>query len=443
MSLHSRKKGGVTMSFALNAVYNNYLTAYTPKPLTKYDTHKKSELRDVYNSIVKINRDAPWYLPTTNRAAQQYAVDLKENARGLRNTIAQLGGLEGEGLLNKKSAFSSDEDIVTASYIGSQELEEPLSALQLEVRSLASGQENLGLFLPNEKVSLAPDTYSFDIGVNDMNYEFQFTIGDSETNRDVQERLARLIDNSGIGIKADLVESEGRSSLRLTSESTGLPQGKQQIFSVSDDHTSKTAGAVEYFGLDYVSHEASNASLLVNGEARSSASNHFTLGKLFEVELKGISEEGKSTQIGLKTDVESLTDNVDHLIGGYNDFIRAASSYLEAQTKSKQLISELKGIVGVYGTSLSPLGLSMAEDGTLFMDKDLLQQTAMQSQDLTETFGTLKNFSASLLRKSNQVSINPMDYVQKTVVAYKNPGHNYISPYVTSAYSGMMFNSYC
>lgn len=431
------------MSFALNAVYNNYLTAYTPKPLTKYDTHKKSELRDVYNSIVKINRDAPWYLPTTNRAAQQYAVDLKENARGLRNTIAQLGGLEGEGLLNKKSAFSSDEDIVTASYIGSQELEEPLSALQLEVRSLASGQENLGLFLPNEKVSLAPDTYSFDIGVNDMNYEFQFTIGDSETNRDVQERLARLIDNSGIGIKADLVESEGRSSLRLTSESTGLPQGKQQIFSVSDDHTSKTAGAVEYFGLDYVSHEASNASLLVNGEARSSASNHFTLGKLFEVELKGISEEGKSTQIGLKTDVESLTDNVDHLIGGYNDFIRAASSYLEAQTKSKQLISELKGIVGVYGTSLSPLGLSMAEDGTLFMDKDLLQQTAMQSQDLSETFGTLKNFSASLLRKSNQVSINPMDYVQKTVVAYKNPGHNYISPYVTSAYSGMMFNSYC
>lgn len=443
MSLHSRKKGGVTMSFALNAVYNNYLTAYTPKPLTKYDTHKKSELRDVYNSIVKINRDAPWYLPTTNKAAQQYAVDLKENARGLRNTIAQLGGLEGEGLLNKKSAFSSDENIVTASYIGSQELEEPLPELQLEVRSLASGQENLGMFLPNEKVSLAPDTYSFDVGINDMNYEFQFTIGDSETNRDVQERLARLINNSGIGIKADLAESEERTSLRLVSESTGLPQGKQHIFSVSDSHTSKAAGAVEYFGLDYTSHEPSNASLLVNGEARSSASNHFTLGKLFEVELKGISEEGRNAQIGLKTDVESLTDNVDHLIGGYNDFIRAASFYLEAQTKSKQLISELKGIVGFYGTSLEPLGLTMVEDGTLQMDKDLLRQTAMQSQDLSETFGTLKNFSASLLRKSNQVSINPMDYVQKTVVAYKNPGHNYISPYVTSAYSGMMFNSYC
>ena len=31
------------MGPVMNAVYNNYLTAYTPKPLTKYDAHKKSE----------------------------------------------------------------------------------------------------------------------------------------------------------------------------------------------------------------------------------------------------------------------------------------------------------------------------------------------------------------------------------------------------------------
>lgn len=431
------------MSFALNAVYNNYLTTYTPKAVTQYDTHKKSELRNVYNSIVKINRDAPWYLPTTNKETQQYAVDLKENARELHNTIAQLGGLEEEGLFSKKSAFSSDEEVVTASYIGSQNPSSEVPDLQLEVRSLASAQENLGLFLENGKVALSPGTYSFDVGINDMNYEFQFTIGETETNRDVQERLVRLINNSGIGLKADLAESEGRTSLRLTSEATGLSQGKQQIFSVSDNHTSKTAGTVEYFGLDYTSRNPSNASFLVNGEERTASSNHFTIGKLYEVELKGISEEGKPAQIGLKTDTESLADNVGQLVGSYNDFIRAASSYLETQSKSKQLVSELKSIAGIYENSLESFGVSMAEDGTLNVDKDLLRQTAIQSEDISETFGTLKNFSASLLSKSNQVSINPMKYVQKTVVAYKNPGHTYVSPYTTSAYSGMMFNSYC
>lgn len=431
------------MSSVLNAVYNNYLTAYTPKALTRYDTHKKSELRSVYNSIVKLNKEAPWYLPTTNKDTQRYAVDIKENARELHNTIAQLGGLEEDGLFNKKSAYSSDENVVSASYIGSRTSDDQIPSLELEIRSLASSQENLGLFLPEAKVALVPDTYSFDVSINEMNYEFQFAVGESETNRDVQERLVRLINNSGIGIRAELAEADGRTSLRLTSEATGLSQGKTHLFHISDDKTSKRAGTVEYFGLDYISREAANADISVNGEERSPSSNHFTIGKLFEVQLNGITEEGSPVTLGLKTDVESLTDNISHLIGGYNDFVKAASSYMETQSKSRQLVNEMKGIAGIYSNSLESLGVTLSEDGTLSVDRELLRQSAMQSEDVAETFESLKNLSDMLLKKSNQVSLNPMNYVQKTVVAYKNPGHNFVSPYTTSAYSGMMFNSYC
>jgi len=432
------------MSMALNAVYNNYMTMYTPKTLTRYDTHKKSELRNVYNTIVKINRDAPWYLPTTSRDTQKYAIDLKENARELHNTIAQLGGLDEENsLLSKKSAYSSDENIATVSYIGSQKLTGTVPDLELEVRSLAASQENLGYYLPNDKVTLPPDTYSFDVGINDMNYEFQFTIGESETNREVQERLVRLINNSDIGLHASLEESEDQTSIRLTSDSTGLGSGKSQKFSISDTHTSKTSGTVDYFGLDYVSREASNAKFLLNGEERTASSNHFTTGKLFDIQLVGVSPEDTPIRIGLKTDVESLTDNVSHLIGGYNDFIKAASSYLESQSKSRQLIHEFEGIAAYYSPSLESMGMTLTEDGTLTIDKDQIRQSALQSPDVSETFGYLKNFSSTLLRKSDQVSLNPMEYVEKVMVAYKNPGHNFISPYVTSAYSGMLFNGYC
>lgn len=434
------------MSMALNTVYNNYLSTYTPKALTKYDTHKKSELRSVYNSIVKMNKDAPWYLPTTSRQTQHYAVDLKENARDLHNTIAQLGGLEeGNGLLSKKSAYSSDEDIVKATYIGPQKTKDEIPNLQLEVKSLASSQENLGFFLPDEKAALPPDTYSFDVGVNDMNYEFQFTIGESETNREVQERLARLINNSDIGLKASLAESEGRTSLRLTSESTGLGPGRSQIFTVSDSHTSKASGTVEYFGLDYISRDASNAQFLLNGEERTSSSNHFTIGKLFDVQLTGISPEDKTVQIGLKTDIESLTDNVTHLISGYNDFIKAASAYLDSQSQSRKLVQEFKGIAAVYRPSMESMGMNIEDDGTLNVNRDQLKQSALRSDNINETFAYLKSFSTTLLRKSDQVSLNPMDYVDKTMVAYKNPiaSRNYVSPYSTSAYTGMMFNSYC
>jgi flagellar hook-associated protein 2 len=431
------------MSFALNTLYNNYLTAYAPKSLGKDDTHKESELRSVYNSIVKINRDAPWYLPTTSQDAKQYAVSLKENARQLYHVIAGLGGLETDAIFDRKSAFSSDEEIAAATYIGTQENTDDVPEFQLEVKELASAQQNLGLFLPDEKVTLSPGTYSFDVTINDMSYEFQFAISETETNREVQERLSRLISNSGIGIRADLVESDGLTSLHLTSDSTGLPQGKPEIFSVSDDSTSKQSGTVSYFGLDYVSHAPTDAKFCIDGEENSSHTNRVTIAKLFEVELKGVSDEGETTQIGLKTDTESLTDNISRLIGGYNDFLRAASSHPEVQEKSGQLVNELKDIACFYGSSLDAIGLTMSEDGTLNIDTDLLHRTALQSEDIVETFGTLKNFSASLLQKSNQVSINPMEYIRKTVVAYKNPGHNYVSPYTPSAYSGMLFSSYC
>lgn len=431
------------MSMVLNTVYNNYLSTYTPKSVTRYDTHKKSELRDVYNSIVKLNKDAPWYLPTTSKAIQNYAVSLKENARGLYTTIAQLGGLEQDGLLSRKSAFSSDEELVTASFIGEKPPEDASFEHTLEVRSLACSQENMGLFLENTPTSLPPDTYSFDVSVNDMNYEFQFTVGESETNRDIQSRLMRLVNNSGIGIRASLIESEGRTALRMTSESTGLSLGRSDIFRISDDHTSKTGGTVDYFGLDYTSRAPSNARFVLNGEERIAPSNHFTLGKMFDIELKGVTAPDEPVHIGLKADSDSLTDNVTRLVGGYNAFIKAASTYLEYQSKSNNLVKEMKGIVSLYTNSMESMGLNMTADGTLQIQPDLLSETVNQSEDITETFSYLKDFSNSLLRKSSQISLNPMDYVDKTMVAYKNPGHNFVSPYNTSAYSGMMFNSYC
>ncbi len=431
------------MGAVLTNVYNNYLSTYAPKGLTRYDTHKKSELRSIYNSIVKQNKEAPWYLPTTNRETQRYAVDLKENARDLHNTIAQLGGLEEEGLFSKKSAFSSDNEVVTAAYIGSKATGEADPSFQIEVKSLATSQENMGLFLNDDAVTLEPGTYSFDVAINDMNYEFQFAINEGDTNFDVQNRLVRLINNADIRLKASIVEDNSLTALRLTSEATGLSNGKTKIFSISDARTSKQSGTVEYFGLDYISREASNARFLINGEERSSASNHFTVGKLFEVELKNISPEGTPVQIGLKTDTESLADNVINLVNGYNDFVKAASSYLDSQYKSKQLVREFKNIATHYSNSFESMGVNMTEDGTLKVDEDLLHKTTTESEDIKETFSYLKSFSSSLLQKSNQVSLNPMDYVEKKIVAYKNPGHNFISPYTTSAYSGMMFNGYC
>ncbi len=431
------------MSAALSNVYNHYLSAYASPSITRYDAHKKSELRSIYNSIVKLNKESPWYLPTNGTDVQQYVIHLKESARSLHNTIVSLGGLEDTDLLSKKTAFSSDPDVAAAAFIGTYTPGGNISSLSLEVQSLAVSQENMGTFLFSGKTGLPADTYSFDVSINDMNYEFQFSIGENDTNRDIQNRLARLINNSDIGIRARVLESDNRSALVLHAEATGLAPGQTEQFHISDQHTSKTRGAVAYLGIDYVSRPASNSQFTVNGEERSTASNQFTVGKLFEVELKGITPQGRPLQIGLKTDVESLTDNVIHLADGYNRFIEETSAYLDTQPRSRQAIRELDQIAVLYQESLTGMGVTRQEGGTLSVDRAKLSSSLANSQDVSNTFHTLKDFSNMLLRKSSQITINPMNYVEKKIVAYKNPGHAYANPYITSAYSGMMFSGYC
>ena len=36
-----------------------------------------------------------------------------------------------------------------------------------------------------------------------------------------------------------------------------------------------------------------------------------------------------------------------------------------------------------------------------------------------------------------------MKYVEKVLVTYKNPGKTFVTPYITSIYSGMMMDEYC
>lgn len=427
----------------LNNVYNYYLTTYAPKSSSRYDTHKKSELRGIYNSIVKINKESPLYKLDTSRESKEFAVGIKEDARALRNIIASLGGLDEEQLLNKQASYSSNEDMVSVSYIGEQPESTKVPSYNIEVHSLASGQVNIGNYLPNTKTKLPPDTYSFDISINDLNYEFQYNIREGETNKDIHIRLAKLISNADIGLKSEVLTDGNSSALRIRSVAEGLTNQQTSLFNISDNHTSKKPGSVAYFGLDRLARPASNAEYILNGEKQISTSNTFSVDRLFNITLKGVSSlDGETATFGLKTDVESLTDNISTLVDGYNSFITSTTATGESFLGSRKLLGEMKSIANHYRNEFDILGLNLREDGTIAIDKAELKHAAF-SEYAKEDFASIRNFANSLVRKMDQISLNPMDYINKTLIAYKNPGKNFATPYITSAFSGMLFNSYC
>lgn len=427
-------------------IYNYYLTAYAPKNAGKYDAHKRSELRGIYNSIIKLNKETPLYLLPNRKESAQSAMGLKENARELHMEIASLGGsLDSQELLDRKVAYSSNEDMVSAKFIGSSVDKDSVPAIDMEVQSLAESQVNLGNFLKNDApIALPPDTYSFDIGINDMNYEFQFGIRPGETNRNILDRLGRLITNSHIGLTAEVIDGEDdTSALRIESDSTGIKPGKNRLFSVSDDKTSKASGMVSYLGVDYVSREPANAQFTLNGEPREALSNKFTLDKFYEITLNGVtSEENAPVKVGLKADFESLADNVAHMAGSYNSFLSAIDNFKNSHSSSGKLKGEMAGIASLYKDNFSEIGLNVQEDGSIDVDRTALSK-AIQSDDADDKFQVIKNFTQQIFHKTDQISLNPMKYLDKTVVAYKNPGRTFANPYVSSNYTGMLFNYYC
>ena len=450
-------------SSVMTTIYNQYSMTYMPrKSDTRYDSHKRSELRTICSNMARINRDAPLYLLQNSDETRKYVVDLKENTRDLRNTIIEsLGGVDNTDF-NGKIAYSDNENIVSAKYIGNQMQKEPLPgksanedgavlstngeipSYDIEVLSLASPQVNFGKYLPKAERSIESGEYSFDVNVHDLGYEFQFNINENDTNHEIQQRLARLINNSKIGLNASVEENNDSSALRIESARVGIDFGQSpKIFSITESSSGRNSGAVEYLGIDYVAREASNAHFKVNGIEASSSSNTFILQNDYEVTLNGISEnEGQTTTIGVKPDTISLQENISNLIGGYNDFIRSMNEYQESQQRSRHLTSEMGKIAGYYHEGMSKLGISPNEDGTLSLDGSKLNE-AVALEESPEALSSLKLFSQSVLRKSEQVALNPISYVNKVVVAYKNPSHTLYSPYVTSAYAGMMFNNYC
>ena len=150
----------------MDNAYNYFLTTYGNSAVSRYDAHKRSELRTTYNNIVKINKESPLYKIKESGDVEKFVIDIKENARSLKNIIASLSTDDAgiESAFRKKVAVSTQPDIVDAVYVGNGRENDGSSKYTIEVNQLASPQTNLGNFLRDDTLDVLPGSYSFDCG---------------------------------------------------------------------------------------------------------------------------------------------------------------------------------------------------------------------------------------------------------------------------------------
>ena len=429
----------------INSVYNYYAAQYGHREYSKYDTHSKAQLKSTFGRLQKINSQTPSYKIDFSDAALKYAIDLKENARELSQIANELSDESTDSITYKRSATSSSPQVIDAEYIGDSCVQD-YEPLEVTVSQLACPQTNTGNFLQPNSKPFAAGEYSFDLQVQDLTYQFEFGINDTDTVTDTQQKIARLINQADIGLNAQLLtDGLGNSAISITSDATGIRGISPTIFHIQSQNSSDASDSntelVSTLGLDRVTQYPANAVYSVNGTTATSVSNEVTIDNNYVLTFFDTTGKAPVT-ISMNTDTDAIADSIGELIGGYNNLISVtandANEHFEGNEKLKK---DFAGIAKSYNHLLNENGLSVTDNGTIAVDRDAIISAA-DNGTLGDIFSGLNAFKQAVQKKAEDISLNPMDYVNNKIIAYKNPLRPTNDPYNLSAYTGMIFDGY-
>ena len=186
---------------------------------------------------------------------------------------------------------------------------------------------------------------------------------------------------------------------------------------------------------------AQNSVFSLNGNERTSFSNTFTVNDAIEVTLHGVSLDGEPTTVGFKPNTEAIADNIETLADAYNSMLSLGKESTSTH-ENHLLLYEMGSVALSQKRILDSIGLEVEHDGFIHVNRDALTNV-VSSEDTTDYLSTLNTFKDTLNERAMNASLDPLKYVDRTLVAYKNPGKNFATPYITSVYSGMMLDEYC
>ena len=429
----------------INSVYNYYAAQYGHREYSKYDTHSKAQLKSTFGRLQKINSQTPSYKIDFSDAALKYAIDLKENARELSQIADELSDESTNSITYKRSATSSSPQVIDAEYIGDSCVQD-YEPLEVTVSQLACPQTNTGNFLQPNSKPFAAGEFSFDLQVQDLTYQFEFGVNATDTVTDTQQKIARLINQADIGLNAQLLtDGLGNSAISITSDATGIRGISPTIFHIQSQNSSDASDSntelVSTLGLDRVTQYPANAVYSVNGTTATSVSNEVTIDNNYVLTFFDTTGKAPVT-ISMNTDTDAIADSIGELIGGYNNLISVtandANEHFEGNEKLKK---DFAGIAKSYNHLLNENGLSVTDNGTIAVDRDAIISAA-DNGTLGDIFSGLNAFKQAVQKKAEDISLNPMDYVNNKIIAYKNPLRPTNDPYNLSAYTGMIFDGY-
>lgn len=426
-------------------IYNYLISDYASRENYRYNptVHKKSELKKIYSDIVKISKESPSYLFTASKDTQDFAIQLKEGSLSLQSTLRNLQNTDDTSAFSYKQIRSDNEEALTTT-IDTEDHSNLPDPFSIEIHKLATKQQNMGNFVYRNTAKLQEGTYQFKIDVEDDSYLFQLHLHEKTSNEDALNQIVHTINHSGVPITASTSYDKSQDKIRISlqSEQTGSADGNP-IFQCSDvSHPSNSPGCVEYYDLNHIIHSPENSSFSINGEEKSTISNEFTLNNALHLTMHA------PTQLPIHIDYESNATKIMSEINGiadtYNKLVYLSYNQGNPPKLASLMLHDLKDIFSKSKADFKDCGITFDEKGYMEVNETIANGAAAAGK-FQNLFGSYETLGGKAMHQFKNIAIDPMKYIEdKVIVTYPNPQkENFANPYMTSMYSGMLFNSYC
>lgn len=428
----------------LLSVYNHLMQGLIMMRPNRFDTHKKSELQNVYRDIMRLTSEQPLYKVTFDESAQEYTLGIKNAALSLSAMVKELNTDEGSAVFKNQIVVSDRPEDVGVSVLEGSSLPDEDLPLSVEVSTLSSPQENHGTFVPANESALVSGQYNFTIGIEENLYSFQFNVSNGSTNLELQKKLADFINKTSIGLRTRIVQEPetGQSRLDLIAITAGSSDGVSS-FRPSDVRFPDDAshGIITHFGLDQIAEAPVNTCFTINGNQKEVRGRSYLYNNALTLSIKNTTKS--AVTIGKVTNQEPIAEKVRAFIDKYNSIFDFVQTKQPDNHRAKKLLYELGNTVRQFSTELELCGISVSKAGTLSTDEKKMYLAAGNGS-LERLFSDSSRFTGSLVKKLSDISLNPMEYLNKTVVTYPNiTAKKTLNPYVSSIYCGLLYNNYC
>ncbi len=429
----------------LLSIYNHLIQGLIMMRPNRFDTHKKSELQNVYRDIMRLTSEQPLYKVTFDAPAQEYTLGIKNATISLASTVKELNTNDNTSVFKGQILVSDQPDVVDISVLEGAVVPNDDLPLDIEVTSLSSPQENSGSFVPSSENSLLDGQYTFTIGVEENMYSFQFNVTREATNLELQKKLSDFINKTSIGVKTNIVRDTeaDMSRLDLHAVASGHALDQSVSFTLEDVRYPEDAskGIISYFGLNHVASYPKNTSFSINGKSKEVRGRSYLYNNSLTLAIKSISDT--PVHVAHVTDQAPIVEKVYTLVNKYNDIFTFVNEKQPNNHRSKKLLYDLGNTMRRFSSTLAKCGITVSHDGTLSVDEERLPAAASDGS-LEKLFSPEEELSTALLKRLSDISLNPLEYLQKTVVTYPNlNARKTVNPYISSIYCGLLYNNYC